>query len=256
MRKLIKFLLKYIPRPFLIKISMLFNKPISFFYRGNNVQCTVCNKQFKKFMPYGYGNANKNNRLCPNCLSLERHRLLWLYFQKKTNLFTEKNDVLHMAPEQPFIKRFKKTENINYTTADLFSPIADVKTDIRKMDFEDNSFDIFICNHVMEHIDEEQKALKEVFRILKPHGWAILQVPIDYSLEKTYEDNSIIDPKEREKHFGQYDHVRQYGTDYPERLRKAGFKVIEDDFVKSFSDEEIERYRFDKNEIIYLCVKE
>ncbi|MCF6366700.1 MAG: methyltransferase domain-containing protein [Bacteroidales bacterium] len=256
MRKLIKLLLKYIPRPFLIKMSMLFNKPVSLFYKGNSVECTVCNKHFKKFMPYGYGVANKSNRLCPNCLSLERHRLLWLYFQNKTDLFKEEKVVLHMAPEQPFIKRFKKFENLNYTTADLFSPIADVKTDIRNMDFKDSSFDVFICNHVMEHIDEEQKALKEVLRILKPKGWAILQVPIDYSLEKTFEDDTVTDKKEREKIFGQYDHVRLYGKDYSERLRKAGFKVIEDDFVKTFSDEEIKRYRFDKNEIIYLCVKE
>ena len=256
MRKIVKLLLKYIPRPLLIKISLLLNKPMQFFYKGNDVECTVCEKQFKKFMPYGYGDATKHNRLCPSCLSLERHRLLWLYLKQKTNLFTDEIKLLHMAPEQPFIKRFRKLKNINYTTADLVSPIADVKTDIREMSFEDNYFDAFICNHVMEHIDEEQKALKEVLRILKPGAWAILQVPIDYSLEKTYEDNSIVEPKEREKHFGQYDHVRQYGLDYPERLRKAGFKVVEEDFVKTFSDEEIERYRFDKNEIIYLCVKE
>ncbi len=256
MRKIVKLLLKYIPRPLLIKISLLLNKPMQFFYKGNDVECTVCEKQFKKFMPYGYGDSTKLNRLCPSCLSLERHRLLWLYFKQKTNLFTDEIKLLHMAPEQPFIKRFRKSKNINYTTADLESPIADVKTDIRDMSFEDNHFDAFICNHVMEHIDDEQKALKEVLRVLKPGAWAILQVPIDYSLEKTYEDNSIVDPKEREKHFGQYDHVRQYGLDYPERLRQAGFKVLEEKFVETFSDEEIERYRFDKNEIIYLCVKE
>ncbi len=256
MRKIIKFLLKYIPRPLLIKLSLILNKPISLFYRGNKVECTVCKKTFKKFMPYGYGNANKSNRLCPNCLSLERHRLLWVYLHEKTNLFTEKLDVLHMAPEQPFIKRFKKLENIKYTTADLFSPIADVKTDIRNMSFKNKSFDVFICNHVMEHIDQEQKALKEVKRILKPGGWAILQVPIDYSLEKTYEDSSIKNPKDREKHFGQYDHVRKYGSDYSERLKKAGFKVIEDNFVKKFSETEIKRYRFDENEIIYFCLNE
>jgi len=256
MRQLIKIFLKYIPRPLLIKFSLLLNKPVSFFYRGNNVKCTICEKEFKKFMPYGYGNETKHNRLCPSCLSLERHRLLWLYFKQKTNLFTDKIDLLHMAPEQPFIKRFRKLKNINYTTADLVSPIADVKTDIRDMSFNDNSFDVFICNHVMEHIDFEQKALNEIYRILRTGGWAILQVPIDYSLKVTYENDSIITPKEREKHFGQYDHVRQYGTDYPKRLRKAGFKVIEDNFVNTFSDSDIERYRFDKNEIIYFCIKE
>lgn len=233
----------------------MLNKPISLFYKGNNVECTVCNNTFKKFMPYGYGAGSHKNRLCPTCLSLERHRLLWLFLKKHTNLFTAKLDVLHMAPEQPFIKRLRKLNNINYTTADLVSPIADVKTDIRNMDFADESFDVFICNHVMEHIDEEQKALKEVYRILKPNGWAILQVPIDYTLELTFEDSLIKTPKEREKYFGQYDHVRQYGKDYAVRLREAGFKVTENNFVKTFSNSEINRYRFDKNEIIYFCEK-
>ena len=256
MRKIIKFLLKFLPRPLLIKMSLFFSKPISYFYKGNNVECPICGSSFSKFMPYGYGKANRNNRLCPNCLSLERHRLLWMYLKNKTDFFKDKISVLHIAPEQSFLKRFKKLENINYTTADLVSPIADVKTDIRDMYvFEDNKFDVIICNHVLEHIDEEQKALSELYRIMKPGAWAILQVPIDYSLETTFEDDTITNKKEREKIFGQYDHVRQYGTDYPERLKKAGFKVTEDDFVSTFSDAEINKYRFDENEIIYLCEK-
>ena len=257
MRKIIKILLNILPRPLLIKMSLFFSKPISLLYKGNNVECPVCKHTFSKFMPYGYGKANRNNRLCPNCLSLERHRLLWLYLNNKTDFFTNKLTVLHIAPEQAFLKRFKKLENIQYTTADLESPIADVKTDIRDMYvFEDNKFDVIICNHVLEHIDKEQKALSELYRIMKPGAWAILQVPIDYSSESTFEDNSITDKKERERIFGQYDHVRNYGRDYPERLRKAGFKVIEDDFVNSFSDAEINKYRFDKKEIIYLTEKE
>lgn len=256
MRKIIKILLNLLPRPLLIKMSLFFSKPVSLFYKGNNVECLICGCTFSKFMPYGYGKANRNNRLCTNCLSLERHRLLWVYLKNKTGFFKDKISVLHIAPEQPFLKRFKKLENINYTTADLVSPIADVKTDIRDMYvFEDNKFDVIICNHVLEHIDKEQKALSELYRIMKSGAWAILQVPIDYSLESTFEDDTITDKKEREKKFGQYDHVRLYGKDYPERLRKAGFTVTEDDFVNTFSSEEIDRYRFDKNEIIYLCKK-
>ena len=257
MKKIIKILLNILPRPLLIKISLLFNKPISLLYKGNNVECPICEHAFRKFLPYGYGKANKNNRLCPNCLSLERHRLMWLYLNNKTDFFTNETDVLHIAPEQPFLKRFKKLENINYTTADLKSPIADVKTDIRKMDvFEDNRFDVIICNHVLEHIDEEKKAFSELYRVMKKGAWAILQVPIDYNSESTFEDDSITDRREREKIFGQYDHVRNYGKDYPERLRKAGFTVVEDKFIDTFSSEEINRYRFDKNEIIYLCKKQ
>lgn len=254
MKKIIKFLVRKVPRPVLIRLSLLVNKPVSWFYKGNNVECNICEKSFRKFLPYG--NQGADNRLCPNCLSLERHRLLWRYLQQETEFFTENIKVLHLAPEQPFIKRFKQLKNLNYTTADLVSPIADVKTDIRNMhQFADNSFDFFMGNHVLEHIDEEEKAVKEILRILKPGGQAVLQVPMDYSLSKTYEDASITDRKEREKHFGQYDHVRLYGQDYPERLRKAGFIVEENNMVKKISEEELERFRFDKNEIIYVCSK-
>ncbi|MCF6183964.1 MAG: methyltransferase domain-containing protein [Bacteroidales bacterium] len=255
MKKIIKFLLKTVPRPLLIRFSFIVRKPLALIYKGTNTECPVCNKQFKKFLPYGYGNANRDNRLCPNCLSLERHRLLWLYLKQTTNFFTAKLSVLHIAPEQTFLKHFKKLNNLNYTTADLYSPIVDIKTDIRNMVFEDNKFDVVICNHVLEHIDEEQKAMKEILRVMKPGAWAILQVPIDYSLEKTFEDANITSREDRQKYFGQYDHVRLYGKDYPGRLRKAGFKVTEDNFVNSFSEEEQEKYRFDKNDIIYLCKK-
>ena len=253
MRQLIKFVVKNIPRPVLIKFSFVFGKIMAVFYVGNKVECPVCRKHYRKFLPYG--NQGAENRLCPSCLSLERHRLIWLYLKQKTNFFTEKLSVLHIAPEQPFIKRFEKMQNLEYITADLESPIAKVKMDIREMPFEDNSFDVLLCNHVLEHIDDELKATKEIYRVLKPGGWAILQVPLDNNLETTYEDTNITDPKEREKHFGQYDHLRLYGRDYPERLERSGLKVTADDFVSTFSNEEIERYRLDKDEKIYFCQK-
>ncbi|NPA68756.1 MAG: methyltransferase domain-containing protein [Chlorobi bacterium] len=255
MKQAIKLLLKFIPRPLLIRLSLAARKPLHLIYKGNNTECPVCGKTSRKFLPYGYGNANKDNRLCPYCLSLERHRLLWLFLKEKTSFFNDDLKVLHIAPEQPFINKFKKLSNIDYITADLYSPVVDVKTDIRDMVFNDNEFDFVICNHVLEHIDDEQKAMKEILRVMKPGGKAILQVPIDYSLDTTFEDPKITSKKDREKYYGQYDHVRLYGKDYPQRLRKAGFEVTEDDFVNSFSPEEQERYRFDKNEIIYFCKK-
>lgn len=253
MKKLMTFLVRFIPRPILIKFSFAFSKIVQLFYRGNAVTCPVCENSFSKFLPYG--NQGKDNRLCPNCLSLERHRLLWLYLKHETNFFDENHKMLHIAPEQPFIKRFKKLKNLDYITADIESPIADIKMDIRNIPFEDNIFDIIFCNHVLEHIDDDNKAMTEMLRVLRPGGWIILQVPIERDRAITYEDFSITDPKEREKHFGQYDHVRVYGTDYKQRLLAAGFEVIEDDFVNDFSDEEIERYRLDKSEFIYHCYK-
>ncbi len=253
MKKIIKFAVRKIPRPLLIKMSYVVRVPAKILYSGNNHSCPICNRSFRKFMPYG--NQGLPNRLCPNCLSLERHRLLWLFLNEKTDFFSASASVLHIAPEQPFLKRFKKLKNLKYITADLVSPIADVKTDIRDMVFENNKFDWVICNHVMEHIDEEQKALKEILRVLKPEGRAILQVPIDYNRAATYENPDITSPAEREKHFGQYDHVRQYGLDYDKRLKKAGFITKTDHFIEIISPEMQEKYRLDKQELIYMCQK-
>ncbi|MEA2041405.1 MAG: methyltransferase domain-containing protein [Bacteroidota bacterium] len=248
-----KFLVRKVPRPLLIKLSYLIRVPASWIYSGDNYDCPVCRKSFRKFLPYG--NQGKENRMCPSCLSLERHRLLWLFLKNKTDFFSRPMQVLHMAPEQPFLKRFRNLENLDYTTADLVSPIADVKTDIRNLVFEDNRFDFIMCNHVLEHIDEEQTAMKELWRVLKPGGKAILQVPIDYERETTYEDPAITAPKERERLFGQYDHVRVYGKDYPNRLKKAGFEVDAIDLYNQLPETKRTRYRLDQNELIYLCSK-
>ena len=254
MRQLIKFLVRNIPRPILIKFSYIFSKIFSFLYRGDDYECPICGGKFKKMMPYG-NNADVN-RLCPTCLSLERHRAMWLYL-KQTNFFTDKLKVLHVAPEQPFFKKFKAQENLDYTTADLVSPLADVKMDIQDIPFEKNTFDVVICNHVLEHVDSDIKAMKEFYRILKKGGWAILQVPINFDLQKTYEDATITSQKEREKHFGQYDHVRFHGLDYPNRLREAGFEVVNYELSKEISKELIERYRLARRgeEILYVSYK-
>jgi SAM-dependent methyltransferase len=253
MRRFIRFLVRKIPRPVLIRFSYVFRWLVVPFYRGNNHKCPVCGGKFRKLLPYG--NKGDANRLCPQCLSLERHRLMWLYFKEETNLFKDKLSLLHVAPEQPFLPRFKKLDNLEYTTGDLVSPIADVKMDIMDIPFVDKRFDVVICNHVLEHVENDITAMKEVYRVLKPGGWAILQVPINYKNKETIEDLSITDPKERERIFGQYDHVRWHGLDYGERLRSAGFDVDENRFVDSFSDEEIETYRLSKKETIFVANK-
>jgi ubiquinone/menaquinone biosynthesis C-methylase UbiE len=149
---------------------------------------------------------------------------------------------LHVAPEYCFIKRFKALEKLDYITADLESPLADVKMDIQDMPFEDNTFDVAICNHTLEHVDDDLKAMKEFHRVLKPGGWAILNSPINENRQTTYEDPSITDPAEREKHFGQRDHVREYGLDYTDRLARAGFTIDTQEPLNELSDEEIQRY--------------
>lgn len=253
MRKFLKFVVRTIPRPMLIRLGSAFSFLFAALYRGNRYECPICRGHFRKMFPWG--NKGEANRLCPKCLSLERHRLLWLYLKNKTDFFTAPLKVLHIAPEQPFIKRFRSLKNLDYTTADLVSPIADVKMDIQDIPFEENTFDIVICNHVMEHIPDEPKAIREVFRVLKNNGWAILQVPIDINKNETYEDPTITDPKEREIHFGQYDHIRFHGLDYPKRLEAGGFTVVNDKYLFEFDEKTRDLYRLPKDEIIYLCKK-
>jgi len=251
-----RLLLNTLPRPLLIRLSYVFRLIAPLLYRGNDVECPVCKHSFGKFLTYGSKTALRPNVLCPHCLSLERHRLLWLYLNQKTNFFRENLDVLHIAPEQCFYGRFKKLKNINYFTGDLESPLAEYHFDLHDIPFEGNKFDVIICNHVMEHVEDDLQCMRELNRVLKPGGWAIMQVPIDYSRSETFEDDSIVTPEDREKHYWQKDHVRLYGTDYPERLEKAGFRVKRDHYVQEINEELREKFRLQKEEVIYYLSKE
>jgi len=254
LKKLFKFFLNLIPRPFLIRISYFIKPLFVIFLRGKKYTDPIDSKSFRTFLPYGY-EYPRDNVLSPSTLSLERHRLLWLYLKNETNFFTASKKVLHFAPEQAFYKRFRKQDNLEYTTTDLNSPLADIKADICKLPFKDNEFDVILCNHVLEHIPDDTKAMQELYRILKPGGMSILQIPQDLNREKTFEDNSITDPSERAKIFGQYDHVRVYGRDYFDKLRSIGFKVNEIEYSKSLSEVQIDKYRLAKGEILPICYK-
>jgi SAM-dependent methyltransferase len=181
---------------------------------------------------------------------------LWLYLIEKTTFFKEQHKVLHIAPELCFMERFKGMDNLDYTTGDLESPLADVKMDIQEIPFDENTFDVVFCNHVMEHVDDDIKAMREIQRVLNPGGWAIIQVPFFYPLpENTLEDAGITGKKEREEAFGQDDHVRKYGLDYADRLRSAGFEVNENNFVSTLTEEQQKRFSVPSNEIVYHCFK-
>ncbi|WP_040278416.1 class I SAM-dependent methyltransferase [Psychroserpens damuponensis] len=259
MKKLFKFILNTIPRPLLIRLSYVARPVLAFFLKGDTFTDPIDGKSFKTFLPYGYGNQ-RNNVLSPSTLSLERHRLLWLYLQHETNFFssehvTERKKVLHFAPEQCFLKRFRTLNHIEYTTTDLLSPIADVKADICNLPFEDNSYDIILCNHVLEHIPDDTKAMQELYRVMKPGGVGVFQIPQDLSRAETFEDDSITDQKERARIFGQYDHVRVYGRDYFDKLRSMGFKVDEVDYTSKLSEENIKKYCLAKGEILPVVYK-
>lgn len=249
---MISWTIRHIPRKYLQLFSHFFLKVAAVIYTGSTVTCNICQRGFRKFLPYG--RIARENALCPNCLGLERHRLMWLFLQKETDFFTAPKKVLHVAPELCFLGRFKKLKNLEYITGDIESPLADVKMDIHQIPFEDNSFDVVFCNHVMEHVEDDIKACAEINRVLKPNGWGIIQSPV-YEHEVTLEDKTITDPKERERVFGQSDHVRKYGKDYAKRLSKSGLRVSENNFVKQLSEDMLKKYALPEKEIIFYCQK-
>jgi SAM-dependent methyltransferase len=254
MKKLFKLILNTIPRPLLIRASYLVRPILALILKGNKFTDPIDGKSFKSFLPYGYG-KQRNNVLSPSTLSLERHRLLWLYLKNETNFFSAPIKILHFAPEQAFYKRFKKLKNLNYVTTDLNSPLADVKADICNLPFQDNEFDMILCNHVLEHIPDDTKAMHELYRVMKVGGMGIFQIPQDLNREFTFEDNTITDKNERAKLFGQYDHVRVYGRDFFDKLRSIGFKVEEVDYTATLTADEITRYCLAKGEIIPVVYK-
>ena len=256
MKKLFKLILNTIPRPILIRLSYVARPIIAYSLKGTTFTDPIDGKSFKSMLPYGY-ETQRNNVLSPSTLSLERHRLLWLYLNEQTDFFTStaKKKVLHFAPEQAFYKLFRNQKNLDYTTTDLFSPLADVKADICNLPFQDNQYDVILCNHVLEHIPDDTKAIQELYRVLKPGGMAILQIPQDLKRATTFADDTITDQKERAKIFGQYDHVRIYGRDYFDKLRSIGFTVIKEDYTNKITPELVEKYCLAKGEIIPVCFK-
>ncbi|MEH6535818.1 MAG: methyltransferase domain-containing protein [Psychroserpens sp.] len=229
---------------------------------GKDVHCPICKSEFKFFADYGI--QIRANALCHNCNSVERHRLLYLFIESKFNFFkadTERH-ILHFAPERFFYNIFKDIDNVKYSPCDLHPELYNFdknvlveKADLTKIPFEDCTFDFIICNHVLEHVPDDKLAMNELFRVMKKGGAGIFQVPIDYSRERTYEDSTITAPEERLEAFGQHDHVRWYGQDYKSRLEQAGFNVIENDFVNSFTPSDQYKYGLMNSELIYYCEK-
>jgi len=222
-------------------------------YTGTQYACPCCGKAFRRFRPFG--NPPRPNAICPFCGSFERHRLLTLYLQRATTLFTHPHRLLHLAPNQAVRNMLKQHPTITYTTADLMATNVALKTNITALPYPDQTFDAILCNHVLEHIPDDHTAMQELHRILKPGAWAILQVPIDTTRSITFEDATITDPHQRQQLFGQIDHVRVYGRDYPDRLQQAGFTVKIDPFVRTLSETEQKKHGLNATEDIYLCTR-
>jgi len=242
------------------------------YYFGTRYKCPVCGYGFRKMLPGGFdlkviedmeivGAGRRENDVCPFCQSTDRDRLVYLYLKYETPFFREKISFLHIAPEPALYKVFKKAKNIDYHPGtkyyEGFYYNSSVEViDLLELPFKDNSFDWIMCNHVLEHIPDDVSAMNELFRVLKPGGKGILQVPYSLKLEKTYEDERYRTPEERERHFGQFDHVRIYGKDYPERLKGCGFNVkVIDQNIDMPHVKNIDKYALNKKEQLFVVEK-
>jgi len=253
-KKCFKWVLNTVPRPLLIRLSYVVRPLLVLALRGNTMHDPIDGKGYRTFLPYGYG-RQRANVLAPGTLSLERHRLLWLWLSRETDFFTQQRSLLHFAPEQAFYQRFKKMPNLAYLTTDLLSPLADVKADICNLPFENDRFDLIFCNHVLEHIPNDRQAMRELYRVMKPGGMGIFQVPQDLNRATTFTDDSITDPAERARIFGQYDHVRVYGRDYFDLLRAVGFEVEAVDYTAQLPVADVQRFGLAPGELLPVCRK-
>ncbi len=244
MKRLIRVILNAVPRSILQRMAGWAVPLLGLFYLGRGRRCPVCGTRRRKFLPYGYV-VSRADALCPRCLSLERHRLLWLWLQRESGLFEQLPRLLHVAPEVCLMRHLTRAYShrpADYVTADLESPLADLHFDIQSIPLEDESFDVIFCNHILEHVADDRLALKEMYRVMRRGGWGVMLSPVDLDRAETFEDDTITDPKERTRIFGQYDHRRIYGRDYADRLRSAGFEVEDIDYASHLTEQERRLY--------------
>jgi SAM-dependent methyltransferase len=220
--------------------------------------CPCCKSHIRRFGPYPDpprpGRVTRADAKCPVCACLERHRLIVRYLAERTDLSNNRNVVmLHVAPEPQMAALFKRAAHLRYVSVDLMSSRAMVKSDLTRLSFGDSIFDVVFCSHVLEHVPDDRTAMKELYRVMRPSGWAILQVPIKG--DRTYEDFSITTPEGRLAAFGQHDHVRMYGRDYRDRLMEAGFDVTVDPMARELPERTARRLGLQRDEEIYVCRK-
>lgn len=249
----IRWALNHIPRRWLQRMAGWAVPILGLAYVGRGRKCPMCGVRRRRFLPYGYVNS-REDALCPRCLSLERHRLIWLWLERHSNLFSSHPRLLHIAPEVSLMRHFKRHYKglDSYITADLESPLADMHFDVQHIPLDSRSIDVVICNHLLEHVADDRCALRELYRIMRPGGWGIMLVPEDRSRATTFEDDTITDPEERTRLFGQYDHRRIYGRDYDLRLEEAGFSVERISVGSLLTDQERQLYATGNDDLVVV----
>jgi len=219
-------------------------------HRGDAVHCPVCEHSFDAFK----NDWNRLNALCWRCGSHERHRAQWLLLQRRPELLRDARSLLHFSPEYCLAERLRRVPNLRYVTTDLAdTQHADLRLDITQLDLPDAAFDAVLCSHVLEHVQDDARAMAELRRVTAPKGFCLVMVPLDLQRTQTYEDPSITDPADRQREFLQFDHVRLYARDIAPRLRAAGFDVETIDMTVELSEAEAERHRLLASDLIFLC---
>ncbi len=245
---------KLLPKQIRPLFRKLYRRMLCVWYWGHRVACPCCDRQFRSFRPYG--TPKRHQALCPYCGALERQRLLWLFLKNRTHFFQKPLCVLHVAPPTVFLRRFQLLPH-DYLPVDLNSPLAQMRLDVMHLPFDDASFDVILCNHVLEHVWDDRQAIKELYRVMKLGGWAILQVPIDLEKNETFEvdDPARLTDQQRIALFGQKDHVRQYGLDYRERLEQVGFSVEVDFYWQELGSTLVAKHALMCEEPVFFCHK-
>ncbi|MBK9076419.1 MAG: methyltransferase domain-containing protein [Flavobacteriales bacterium] len=224
--------------------------------RGDAVHCPLCHRGAIAFLPSG--TPPRPHALCPFCGSLERTRMMGLAL-KERGLPKPGHRVLHVAPDRSLREMLRKAPGVTYIAGDKQAPGYSypqdtIDLDITALDFPDDHFDLIICSHVLEHVPEDRTAMRELCRVLRPGGTAILLVPMS-DRPTTDEDPSVTDPQERFRRFGQTDHVRLYGRDYMDRLREAGFIVTVDDMAAQLPPADVFRYGLLRRDLLVIGSK-
>jgi SAM-dependent methyltransferase len=223
------------------------------YYVGRRVRCPCCGRSFRRFVPIP--RTHEPDLECPGCGSYSRHRQLWLFLTERLDVLSAPLALLHVAPDTFFSRRLERARNLRYLSVDLEAPHAMERMDVTALALEDDSFDAVVCSHVLEHVSDDRRALRELHRVLKPGGWAVIQAPVNAWLDTTREDPSVHDPGERARRFGAEDHVRLYGRDYAERLEAAGFAVRVIPFASELDPARAARFGLLPTEDIHLCRK-
>lgn len=221
-------------------------------FLGQQVRCPCCGWAFRGFSRGGAGLKTRADGYCPRCAAKQRHRRIWLYLQEHTDLFTAPTRLFHVSPKYSFARRFARIPTIDVVGLDLTpGPYVDVVADLCRVPLPTGSFDAAICVHVLEEVEDDVTAMRELHRVLRPGGWALVTVPTRMD-QPTYEDPSIVTPRERRRAFGERAHVRVYGHDLVDRLRSAGFRV-EVDLATAIDPPTRDRYGLRDDENIFLC---